>query len=202
LDSASLTDLGYITAIANLGSIREHGILSHARAETVPHVDISMEEIQDRRTGKRVPDARRATPLELHDYANLYICPRNPMLRKRQSRHEELCVVRVDPSVVDLDGVVIADGNASSDYTRFGASPSALALVNEEMTFAEYWTDDNRYAYWEKKRRKCAEVLVPDCVDPGFIVGAYVSCESAARQCEADSVPWPVTIDPHLFFLE
>jgi hypothetical protein len=46
----------------------------------------------------------------------------------------------------------------------------------------------------------CAEVLVPDRVEPRFIVGAYVSCQEAAerlRSVEADLV---ITVDGHLFF--
>jgi hypothetical protein len=160
-----------------------------------------MAEIQDRRDGKLVPDVRRAKPRELHEYAPLYICPRNPMLYVRRSRHPEICVLRVDTAVLDLEGVVVTDGNAASDYARFGAAPEGLAEVDEGMTFAEYWTDANIYAYWEKKRRKCAEVLVPDRVDPGFLTGVFVSCEQARKVCGALPVPWPVTIDPRLFFV-
>jgi hypothetical protein len=196
----NLVELGYITAIANLESIRDRGILSFRLAESIDHVDLAMAEIQDRRDGKRVPDVRRATPRELHEYAPLYICPRNPMMYVRSSRHEEICVVRVDSAVLDSDGVVVADGNAASDYTRFDAAPEGLAHVDEDMTFAEFWTDPNVYAYWEKKRRKCAEVLVPDRVEPRFITGLYVSCERARQACDASSVPWPATIDSDPFF--
>ena len=200
MERRNLTELGYITAIANVPSIRERGILSFRRAREVDHVDLAMAEIQDRRDGKLVPDVRRRKPGELHDFAPLYICARNPMMYVRSSRHEEICVLRVDQGVLELDGVVVTDGNAASDYTRFAAAPAGLAEVDEEMTFAEYWTDPNVYAYWEKKRRKCAEVLVPDRVDPSFITGVYVSCERARDACAAAAVPWQVTIDAHLFF--
>ena len=201
MERASLSELGYITAIANLQSICERGILSFRLAQAVDHVDLAMAEIQDRREGKRVPDVRRARPGELHDYAPLYISPRNPMMFVRRSRHEDICVLRVATGVLDVDGAVVTDGNAASDYTRFAAAPEGLAEVDQEMTFAEYWTDSDVYAYWEKKRRKCAELLVPDRVGPSFIMGVYVSCERALRACGAAGVPWPVTIDPHLFFV-
>src|SRR5712691_2607983 len=51
-------------------------------------------------------------------YVNLYLCARNPILYKRQSRHAELCVLRIDPRVLDLPGVVVTDGNAASAYVR------------------------------------------------------------------------------------
>lgn len=200
MDRANLTELGYITAIANLRSICEHGILSNRLADSLDHIDVSMAVIQDRREGKLVPDVRIAKGRPLHEYANLYICPRNPMLYVRSAQHEELCVLRVSSAVLKLPGVVVADGNASSDYTRFDAAPEGLAYVDEEMTFAEFWTDPNTYVYWEKKRRKCAEVLVPDRVDPEYITGAYVSGARGRRACEAVPVPWPVTVNAELFF--
>jgi hypothetical protein len=159
-----------------------------------------MPEIQDRRAGREVPDVRRGKQRELHDYAPLYICARNPMMIKRSSWHEEICVLRVDPSVLDVDGAVVTDGNAASDYTRFAAAPDGLIEVDEELTFAEYWTDPNRYAYYDKKRRKCAEILVPDRVEPDFIKGVYVSSERAREACVATGIPWPSTIDPDRFF--
>jgi hypothetical protein len=203
MERDELTELAYITAIANLASIAARGILSHRLAARIPHIDLAMAEIQSRRDGKPVPDVRRARPRDVHDYAPLYISPRNPMLYVRSGRHEEICVLSVDPAVLDLEHVVVADGNAASDYTRFSAAPGGLAEVDAEMTFAEWWTDPgNYYGYLERKRRKCAEVLVPDRVDPRYVTGVYVSCKEARRACRAIPVPWPITVDPNLFFQE
>lgn len=201
MERDELTELSYITAIANLASIAEGGILSHRLAERVTHIDLAMTEIQDRRRGKRVPDVRRPRPRDIHEYAPLYICPRNPMLFKRRERHEEICVLRIDPAVLDLEHVVVTDGNAASDYTRFSAAPGGLAEVDADMTFAEYWTDPDVYSYWDRKRRKCAEVLVPDRVESRYIVGVYVSCTKAQKTCSDVPVPWPITVDPYLFFV-
>ena len=55
----------------------------------------------------------------LHEYANLYLCARNPMLYKRRESHGTLCVLRVSTDVLDLPGVVLTGGNAASDYTAF-----------------------------------------------------------------------------------
>lgn len=200
MDRANLTELHYIVAIANVESIAQHGILSHKQAAAHPHVDVSMAEIQDLRDKKVVPDVRLTKQRKLHEYANLYLHARNPMMFKRRSQHAHLCVLRVDPAVLDLDGVVISDGNAASDYSRYEAAPGGLRYVDQDMTFARDWRDLDRYAYYEKKRRKCAEVLVPDVVDPRFIVGAYVSCSEGRTACTRASAPWPVTMNPDLFF--
>ena len=201
MDRHDLLELHCIAPIANLASIASLGILSHNQAARVPHFDVSDEEIQDRRKGKLVPDARRSKPRELHDYANLYICGRNPMMYVRRDRHHELVLLRVSCDVLDLDEAVIADGNASSNYTGFHSAPGGLAVIDATITFAGDPTHPDRYEFYDRKRRQCAEVLVPDRIPPEYITGAYVSCEASRDQCEDLGVPWPLTLDPKKFFL-
>jgi hypothetical protein len=202
VDRSELDELCCIQPLANLRSISVRGILSHNGADEVDHVDISMEEVQDLRSGKRVPDARiaQAEWRWLHDYANLYFCPRNPMLFKRLSRHRELAVLRVRTDALDLPGVVVTDGNAASHATRFGAPAEGLARINKAVTYARYWTHNDPYEHAEHKRRMCAEVLVPDCLPPGFIVGAYVSCDEGAAAHAAEHLPWPSEVKRYVFF--
>jgi hypothetical protein len=191
-----LEELHYITPIANLPSILENGILSHFRAQKREHISVAMQVIQDRRSSVVVPGGR-----PLHEYANLYICARNPMLFLRRGQHEELCVLQVSPDVLDLPGVVVVSGNASSGYVRFGPGPRGLAVVDRDLTFAEYWTDPDEIERWRKKCAKCAEVLVPDSVDPEHITGLYVSGEAGTQRVVALDIPEiPITIDGHLFF--
>jgi hypothetical protein len=190
-----LTELHYITPSANLPSIFRMGILSYDRAKRVPHRSIAMDEIQDRRASEMVPGGRR-----LHDYVNLYICARNPMMYKRQAQHKDLCILRVSPDVIDLPGVVVCDRNASSKYAIFKAGPDGLGIVNKEWTFAEYWTDPDQITEWKKKAAKCAEVLVPDKVKPDYIKGAYVACMETRTTLEDEVTGVAVAINRHLFF--
>ena len=122
------------------------------------------------------------------------------MLYVLQSRHADLCILRVTTEALDLPGGIIADSNASSDYARFAPAPRGLSIVDKEMTFAEYWTHPDPYEGMRRKSAKCAEVLVPDRIDPGLIVGAYVSCPEAKVALEATGVDIPVTVNPYLFF--
>ncbi|MBN2269769.1 MAG: DUF4433 domain-containing protein [Sedimentisphaerales bacterium] len=197
MERKQLQELHYITPICNVPSILQRGILSHAGVSGLEHESVAMATIQDRRAGVRVPGGR-----PLHEYANLYICARNPMLFKRQARHAMLCVLSVSPDVLDLADVIVTDSNASSEYVRFAPAPDGLQIVNGDRTFAEYWTDPDLIQQWRKKATKCAEVLVPDRVAPRFIVGIYVSCEQAKRQVEAFGPALPVSIQQHLFFLQ
>jgi hypothetical protein len=190
-----LVELHYITPIANVSSIMRLGILSHNRAMHVDHQSVAMNEIQDRRAKVTVPGGRK-----LHEYVNLYICARNPMMYKRRDRYKELAILRISPDVIDLPGVIVCDRNASSGYARFKAAPDGLRTVNKDWTFADYWTDPHQIIGWQKKAAKCAEVLVPDRVKPDYITGAYVACHEAGTALERLGTGLAVEINGNLFF--
>ena len=180
-----LEELHFITLVKNVPSILKLGILSHNAVAKIAHESIAMSEVQDRRAKVKVPGGRA-----LHEYANLYFHARNPMMYKRRNRH----------ALLDLPGVVITDGNASSDYIRFAAAPGGLAIVDRERTFALNWTSNNQIEYFRNACAKCAEVLVPERVDPSFVFGAYVSNEETQRSL-AETVPGlDVSVNRELFF--
>lgn len=190
-----LEELHYITLIRNVPSIVSRGILSHKRSERISHNSVAMEVIQERRKKKVVPGGR-----PLHEYVNLYIHARNPMLYVLQSHHVDLCILRVSTEVLDLPGVIITDSNASSDYARFAPAPKGLSIVDKDLTLAEYWTHPDPFEAMRCKSAKCAEVLVPDRIDPGLITGIYVSCPEAKTEFEVLRVDIPVKINSYLFF--
>lgn len=190
-----LEELHYITPIANVPSILRYGILSNRRASRVRHSSVAMKEIQERRARKRVPGG-----LPLHEYANLYISARNPMLHKLLHMHAELCILRVDTNVLDTPGTVVTDGNAASKHTRFAPAPQGLRVVDRERTFAEWWTDLDQYEYYRKKNAKCAEILIPDVVPRNFLMGSYVSCQEALERYVALSVDLTAEINGYMFF--
>lgn len=191
-----LDELHYIAHIDNIQSIERLGILSHRGAARVRHESVAKEAIQRRRAQKPVPGGR-----PLHEYVNLYICARNKMLYLIQNRHRELCVLRINPDVIDLPGAIVADRNASSDHVRFEPAPRGLRLVDRNLVFAEYWTHpDDPIQEMRHGSIKCAEVLVPDRVAPGFIIGAYVSCDESLARFHALGVGFAATANPHLFF--
>ena len=125
------------------------------------------------------------------------------MLFKRRAQHADICVLRVSPDVLDLPGVIVTDMNAAGKdlYVSFRLAPNGLQFVDRELTFAEYWTDPDQVQYYQKKSAKCAEVLIPDSVDPGYIIGCYVSCVDSQARIKQLAPQLAVTIDTHLFFL-
>jgi hypothetical protein len=195
MERADLHELGYILPIDTVPSVLERGILSHKHAQKVTHNDIALLDVQDLRAKVVVPNGRA-----LHEYANLYICPRNPMLLKKSDIHEQLCVLRVDIQVIDRPNVVITDSNAASKYARFMPAPEGLRIVDRERTFAEWWTHPDQVEKWRHSAQKCAEVLVPDIVPAAYVLGAYVSNERSQERLHGLVPRLPIFIDRGMFF--
>ncbi len=197
MNRSDVKELHFITPIANVSSIVEHGILSHNLSMKLPHRSVAMQEIQDRRRNKNIPGTDR----KLHDYANLYFDAHNPMLCKRNDQNNELCVLLINTEIINQPGVIIADQNASSDYVRFYPVKEGLAAIDKERLFARYWTHtDNQYEEWAHKSLKCAEVLVPDKVEPRYLAGAYVANQTAFDAMEKLRTGLTVQIKSDIFF--
>lgn len=161
----------------------------------MPHESVADEEIQARRAAIRVPGGR-----PLHEYANVYVTARNPMMYRRKEQHEALAVVSIDTRVLDLAGVVVTDRNATVDMVRFEPAPEGLAIVDESLTFAEFWTHEDYFEQIRRRQAKQAEVLVPDRVSPEHIRGAYVSCASAEQALADLGSGCRIRRRPSLFF--
>jgi hypothetical protein len=158
-----------------------------------------MAEMQARRSTKVVPNG-----LPIHSYVNLYFHARNPMLSKLRAYHAELCVLRIDPAVLDHPNVVITSQNVSSNYVRYYSSPDGLAYLDKDLVYAESWLHADQIEEWQHKSIKCAEVLVPNRLDSVYIKGAYVSNqitkEQAQASLEAAKIDLELTIQRDLFF--
>lgn len=180
--------------LENIPSVLELGILSNERAEKVVHRSVAHLIIQERRDQKQVPGG-----LKLHQYANLYFHARNPMMFKRKADALSLCVLRVSTDVLHIEGVVITDRNASSDWVRF-LHPKQANMLDYDAIFAEDWRHPNQFEYFARKSQKCAEVLVPHRVPPQFLTGAYTVNANVVSKLQAAGFNLPVAIEPDLFF--
>lgn len=191
-----LAELHYIAPIKNVPSILNRGILSHRLADKVSHQSVAMQEIQARRTVKMLPTGRN-----LHEYVNLYFHARNPMMFKRKDLHLALSVLRISTNVLDIPGTMVADRNASADWPRFDPWPAGILRLDRDIVFARDWRHPGDYAaYLWHRSVKCAEVLVPDRVEPQYIQGAYVSCQEASVSLKALAPALHVVIDADMFF--
>jgi ssDNA thymidine ADP-ribosyltransferase, DarT len=198
LERDELSELHYITHLTNLSSILEHGLVSHRRAAKLAHESVANPQVQELRSAVRVPGGR-----PLHDYVNLYMTARNPMLYKL-ARHDgylhDLAVVEVSSSVLDIEGVVVTDMNAAASLCRFYSAPDGLAHVDSDRVFRRFWNEGDDIERKRCKKAKCAEVLVPDRVGPEYFEGIKVAspgAKAAARKLENSLV---VSEDADLFF--
>ena len=196
MNRGDVTELHYITAIANVPSILQHGVLSHYLAEQLAHHSVAMPEIQERRSNKQVPGAR-----PLHEYANLYFDAHNPMLSKCRARNAEICVLRVDATVLDQARVVVTDRNAASGWARFWPGADGLANISRDRVFARFWLhQDDPYEEMRHKSEKCAELLVPDRVGVHLIMGAYVVNQNAQIAFQQLNLGLPAQVRGDMFF--
>ena len=184
-----------IMPIANVNSVLEHGLLSYDRASNLAHRSIAMPEIQERRDQVQVPGG-----LRLHRYANLYLNARNPMLFKRKSEVQSLCILRVSTKARHIQGAVLTDCNASSRYVRF-LSIDQVSELDLEAIYSKDWRHpDDCIAYFRHKSQMCAEFLVPNRLPPEFIVGAYVVDRTTKRRLGSTGCPHSIIVNRELFF--
>ena len=190
-----IKELYFITPISNIASILQHGILCHNKVIKLPHIDISMTEIQEKRAKKKIPNGGK-----LHDYANLYFDAHNPMLSKRRSQNLEICILCISKEVLSLNGVVISDRNASSDYCIFYPSPTGLNYLDFYTIFSKFWTHKDPFENIEHKSKKCAEVLVPDRINPESITGAYVYSVNVKNKLVEQGFSLDIIVKRNIFF--
>jgi hypothetical protein len=197
MERSEIQELHYIAPKVNLASILKLGILSHHRAEKVPHSSLAAPEVQLRRYRLSVPGKGRP----LHDFANLYFNARNRMMYRLQEAHEDICIIRVRPEVLDLAGVIVTDMNASvgafSDkglIAHFYPAAEGINKVEGHIVFyrGPWWGD------WAQK--SMAEVLIADAVAPTWVTGAYVSVPDATTELLLSVAGLSCNVRPRLFF--
>jgi O-acetyl-ADP-ribose deacetylase (regulator of RNase III) len=193
-----IKSLYYITHVENVASMLQRGILAHGliEAKGIAYTPIYDNSIVNNRKDKATPDQR-----SLWDYANLYFQPRNPMMYRvvHEKAKNELAVVGVKPSVLDLSSVVISDGNAASSPTQFFRGRDGIKMIQSQWKLiqAEWWNDRDG-----SKRRIMAECLVPERVPPEFIHTVFVADYDAKKRLEelAGATKVPIVPEPHMFF--
>lgn len=185
-----------ITAIANIPSIVQNGILCYERAHALAHSSIANMNVQSLRNNVAIPGG-----LPLHRYANLYFDYWNPMLSAVRDRNEQICILAVDFAVLDLDDVVVTDCNAASRIAQF-IEPRDIEKILFDIVFAKNWLDSDPIQQQRKKLIKCAEVLVPDHIDYTYVNGAYVYNQTAYKSITDAGFTKQVQIYSGAFFAQ
>ena len=193
VEKNNIQSVFHITKVDNLLGIAQFGLQSRNRAWSLHNpTDISLPSVQYLRQDKRDPIYDRP----LHDYVPLYFRARNPMLYRLKTQQPRLSVLYVDSKVLLGARVVFTDGNAASKETKFFNGLDDLRQIDWDCLQAENWT-----SFPDGKRKRCAEVLVPDQVPYDLISRVVVSNNKAKDESEeARLLPWPVDVREKWFF--
>lgn len=193
--------LYYICSIENLNSIFIHGLLSKNRMQEqgIQFKDISNEDVQMKRNAILI-----GGKYKLHDYVNLYFDARNPMMYTLHC-HEKtkgLCVLCIDPIVLEIDSTIVTDGNAASELTYKSDSIHGLDEIDFVRVFQRNWTSKNNIVeYHENKRIKCSEVLVNNVIPSKLIKKIYVSNIDDKIIIDKTYLDIPIEVNKDLFFV-
>jgi hypothetical protein len=194
-----LDALHHLTHLDNLPGIIAEGVVCHRRAR--PAKDISNAEIQQHRADKLIPGSPAMT---LHDCVPLFVAPRPPMLSALRNAQAEIAYLQVKPGVMLRPKVVFTDGNARSNTTSFFSAMDDLRRLDWALLRARYWNHEDPEQHRENKRRRSAEVLVPDCVPRGYIERIAVMTEPMKKLVEGilhdSGFEIPVVLDPDLYY--
>ncbi len=190
--------LYYITHAENLRSIFSHGIFSHRQVEDrgITYKAIYDAEIVGNRKLKTTPDGR-----SLWEFANVYFQPRNPMLFRviHEKDPREIVVLGIQPSVLEMDGAYLTDGNAANGPTKFFRYKDGIQAVSAiwDTITSEWWNSVDG-----SKRKIMAECLVAGCIPADLIHSIYVADHKVAEQVRASGAArgLPVIPEPHMFF--
>lgn len=192
-----INGLYYITHIANLPSILEHGILSHAQVEKrqIPFTPIYDLQIVSGRQAKSAPNGK-----SLWDFANLYFQPRNPMLYRviSERNKNDIVIIGLRPDILRQVGVFVSTGNAASSPSDILPVPNGLNAIYEmwNVINSEWWKEEDG-----SKRKIMAECLVPEYISPDFINTIYVASHEVAERARlVFSQPIPIVPEPNMFF--
>jgi hypothetical protein len=174
--------LGYIAHVNSIASILELGILSHNEIHRlgIEHESVAEPTVQTRRHSKSLSSGGW-----LHDFANLYINPRNAMLYRVARRFvNDSVVLSVDKCVLDDSGVRIVSRNAAvgEGDVEDKPVPEGLRELDRDVVFARGWKSENSSADLPTKDMLMAEVLVPERVQPDLITGAWVATQGACER--------------------
>ncbi len=185
--------LYYLVPIDNLISISRNGLLSRNR---ISGCDIALD-IAD----INVIETRRRKSFFNHlllDFVPLYFTPKNPMLYRRREIQDKIAILCLNKNLLLQEGTVFTDGNAASMETRCFRNPMDLESLDWKCIRAQRWPD-----FEDGRRKRCAEVLVPDQIPFLHVQKIITQTEDARfRVYETMGEKKKVELQPRWYFDE
>ncbi len=163
----------HMTHMDNLRSILQAGELrSYNLMRGQSYRNLANEDVQAGRAAIVVS----ATQRPLHDYVPLYLGFKTPMVAINQTHNEELLFLRFSLDVLATIGSVVCDGNARSHASKFYlfTDPDVFSNLDVAAIRSVKYAKDP-----ELKRRKQAEILIPDRLPMSQMLDMICYSESA-----------------------
>ena len=183
--------LYYLVHVDNMSSISQNGLLSRNR---VRECDLA-EDIAD----ENVIETRQRKPFfnrSLLDFVPLYFTPKNPMLFVRKEIQDKIAILCLNKNLLLQEGTVFTDGNAASMETKCFRNPMALENLDWECIRAQHWPE-----FEDGRRKRCAEVLVPDQISFSHVQRIITRTEDAQSWVyEATGRKKEVELQPRWYF--
>ena len=199
--SKDILGVYYIAPLANLSSILQHGVLSHAeviRQDLKPEA-IYSSSIIARRGERQTPDGKT-----LWDFANFYFNPRNAMMYRVHRVEERNVAVLFMRRRLLNSAKFVSVGNAASPNSTIAPIGEGLSQIQSDKVMeklrADVWSEG------EAKRLMMSELLVPERAAASDIQSIYVPTAEKAAEVRGMPPGLPAGVDaiphPHMFFGE
>jgi hypothetical protein len=189
-----------MTHADNLDSILTAGeIYSKNKMGTRPFKSIANSSVQERRSKVIVPQSGRP----LHDYVPLYFGNRTPMSAVVQDHNEDIFFFRFSLEILVHQGLIFTDGNAAASVTKFfeyDGIESLRKLDVATINRPNYSGDD------EKKRKKAAEILIPDALSLSQVLDIICFSEIAKSRIlsalKKHDRTWRINVNPGTWYFQ
>ncbi|MDE5757755.1 MAG: DUF4433 domain-containing protein [Allobaculum sp.] len=189
----SLTYAFRITHIDNIPHIEKCGLV-HANSplRDPNYVSIGDTEVIGIRAHRNVKG------YNLSEYIPFYLGPRSPMLYVIQNGYNGVqrisaeqiayCIIRLEDIVNSTKECIFTDGHALSILTKFYGREK-LGQISEIVNFGDVYSSQwNLEADLDLKRRKEAELLIKDDLEPQFVRGYVVYNETAKQRLVSSGI--------------
>jgi len=163
----------HMTHIDNLDGILSSGEIKSYNRVNGAYTNIANDDVQAVRAAIMIPETKRP----LHDYVPLYFGFKTPMVACNQHQNESIVFLRFSLDLLgECSGIVIANGNARSRGTKFQLYRGIddLGILDTKAVLTVKYAHDP-----ELKRRKQAEMLIPDGLPTSMILDIICFSEDA-----------------------
>lgn len=210
LNSEHIGELYFITPISNLQSILQNGLLSNKRAKRMlpQHEDVSNRGVQNRRATtilERVLPNKN--PRSIHRHAVLYLNPHNAMMANMKEQKKQVCVLRINKSILSRSDAIISDKNAAIEgacfFTRdaYKLDPDKAEALYLSHSLAPL-TVKNKKEYQNIRQ---SEALLPYAINSSYIIGIIVGSGQDRTVVQSivntSNAQIPIAVVPSIFLL-